>query len=81
MDRSAASGRPLSPGRASHSASGREVVTTAIMLAARQAVPVLEQVVPAPETAVEMADRDVVRVERENWAAGGRVAREAALKA
>ena len=57
------------------------MVTTAVMLAARQGVPLSEQVVSAPVAAVEIADREVVRVEREHWAAEGRVAREATLKA
>ena len=57
------------------------MVTTAIMLAARQGVPLSEQVVSAPETAMEMTDRDVVRVERKNKATGGRVAREPAPEA
>ena len=63
------------------SASGREETTAAIMLAARQGVPLSEQVVSAPETAMQMTDRDVVRVERKHMATGGRVARESALEA
>ena len=64
-----------------NSASGREEITAAVMLAPGQGVPLSEQVVSAPEAAVEMADRDVVRVERKNRATGGRVARESTLKA
>ena len=40
-----------------------------------------EQVVSAPEAAVEIADHEVARVEGEDGAAGGRMARESALKA
>ena len=52
-------------------ASGREEITAAVMLAPGQGVPLSEQVVPAPETAMEMTDRDVGRVESKNKATWG----------
>ena len=61
--------------------SGREEVAAVVMLAPGKGVPLSEQIVSAPEAAMEIADREVARVERKDGAAGGRVARESALKA
>ena len=61
--------------------SGREEVAAVVMLAPGKGVPLSEQIVSAPEAAMEIADREVARVERQDGAAGGRVAWKSALKA
>ena len=73
----------LTPDRATpvRSESGREEIAAVVMLAPGKGVPLSEQIVSAPEAAMEIADREVARVERQDGAAGGRVAWKSALKA
>ena len=51
------------------SETGREEIAVIVMLAPGKGVPFSEQIVSAPEAGVEVADRKVGRVERENGAA------------